>query len=185
MRHRQIPHFQRLRSYCILTNWHGEFRPFSLLLLLLFRRGRARSELTEMDEHLVLTQGSATRLSNDFVDHNRKGLSAWTLKHEGYASRQARVIAGRVGTADVGGIQPRIFGNQVERKRWVKHNLYGRFPRFVRAFCYFLYRYLFRLGFLDGKEGLIFHFLHAGWYLFYVDAKIVEQEHLAQARPKA
>ncbi len=39
---------------------------------------------------------------------------------------------------------------------------------------YFIYRYFFSLGFLDGKEGLMFHFLHGFWYRFLVDAKIYE-----------
>jgi hypothetical protein len=53
-------------------------------------------------------------------------------------------------------------------------NLYVRAPFFFRAFLYFLYRYVFRLGFLDGREGLIFHFLHGCWYPFYTDVKIYE-----------
>jgi len=44
----------------------------------------------------------------------------------------------------------------------------------VRALGYFFYRYILRLGFLDGREGLIFHFLQGCWYRFYVDAKIYE-----------
>lgn len=47
-------------------------------------------------------------------------------------------------------------------------------PLFLRAFLYFLMRYTIGLGFLDGKEGLIFHFLQGFWYRFLVDAKIYE-----------
>jgi hypothetical protein len=32
---------------------------------------------------------------------------------------------------------------------------------------------------LDGKEGLIYHFLQGFWYRFLVDAKIIEIKHLA------
>jgi hypothetical protein len=35
-------------------------------------------------------------------------------------------------------------------------------------------RYTIGLGFLDGIEGLIFHFLQGFWYRFLVDAKIYE-----------
>lgn len=178
----EIAGFYMKRRMIFMGQWirHGGYYP--IWLLRLFRSGCARSEETEMDEHLVLSRGASLRLKHDFVDHNRKGLSAWTLKHEAYASRQARVIAERAGTDDVDGLRPRVFGNQAERKRWVKHNLYGRSPLFVRAFLYFIYRYFFRLGFLDGKVGLIFHFLHAGWYLFYVDAKIYEQRSAGRFR---
>jgi hypothetical protein len=52
--------------------------------------------------------------------------------------------------------------------------LYLRLPLFYRAFLYWFYRYFLRLGFLDGKEGLIYHFLQAFWYRFLVDAKLYE-----------
>ncbi len=162
------------RRMIFLGRWirHGGYYPTWLLRL--FRHGHARSELSEMDEHIVLHRGKTARLQNDFVDQNRKGLSDWCLKHERYASRQARVIVGCVGATDPAGLKARFFGNQIERKRWFKNNVYRRAPLFSRAFAYFLYRYFVRLGILDGREGLIFHYLHAAWYLFYVDAKIYE-----------
>jgi len=170
------------RRMVFMNRWirHGGYYPTWLLRL--FRRGCARSEMTEMDEHLVLTSGHSTKLSNDFVDHNRKGLSEWSLKHEAYASRQARVLLERAGTTDVDGVKPRLLGNQVERKRWLKHNVYGKFPLFVRPCLYFLYRYFLRLGLLDGKQGLIFHSLHAGWYMFYIDARIFEMKRILDSK---
>ena len=64
-------------------------------------------------------------------------------------------------------LRPRHGGGQ-------KKSVYGRMPLFLRPFLYFLYRYFLRLGFLDGKEGLIFHFLQGFWYRFLVDAKLYE-----------
>jgi hypothetical protein len=52
--------------------------------------------------------------------------------------------------------------------------LYARTPLFVRAFLYWLYRDVVRLGFLDGRRGLVFHFLQGCWYRFLIDAKIYE-----------
>jgi hypothetical protein len=49
-------------------------------------------------------------------------------------------------------------------------------PIGTRAHMYYIYRYYFKLGFLDGKEGKILAFLHAYWYRFLVDAKIYEYE---------
>jgi len=48
-------------------------------------------------------------------------------------------------------------------------------PLFVRPFLLFLYRYVFRLGFLDGKAGLIFFVLQTFWFRFLVDAKLFER----------
>ena len=53
-------------------------------------------------------------------------------------------------------------------------NTYRKLPLFCRSIMYFFYRYFFKLGFLDGKEGLIFHFLQGLWFRFLVDAKIYE-----------
>jgi glycosyltransferase involved in cell wall biosynthesis len=171
----EVTGLQLKRRMVFLDRWirHGGYYPTWLLRL--FRRGRARSELAEMDEHIVLLEGETRRLAHDFTDHNRKGLSAWLLKHEAYASRQVRVLDhGRRGQ-DTGGVEPKLFGSQAERRRWLRHRLYGRAPLFTRAFLYFVYCYFVRLGFLDGLPGLVFHFLHAGWYLFYIDAQVYER----------
>jgi glycosyltransferase involved in cell wall biosynthesis len=162
------------RRMIFLGRWirHGGYYPTWLLRV--FRSGKARSELAEMDEHIVLLEGESRRLRHDFSDHNRKGLSAWLVKHEAYASRQVRVLLGGQRAGDTGSVQAKFLGSQAERKRWLRHRLYARAPLFTRAALYFLYRYFLRLGFLDGLPGLIFHFLHAGWYFFYIDAKVYE-----------
>ncbi|MDD5489588.1 MAG: glycosyltransferase family 2 protein [Candidatus Moranbacteria bacterium] len=132
---------------------HGGYYPKWFLRL--FRREKAHSEEREMDEHLVLSEGEAGWLKNDFVDDNKKDLSWWTEKHNNYSTREAKDV---------------IKGNYGVRKKM----FYYKLPPFCRAFCFFVYRYFFLLGFLDGKEGLIFHFLQGFWYRFLVDAKIHE-----------
>lgn len=59
-------------------------------------------------------------------------------------------------------------------KRWVKERIYARLPLGTRAGLYFFYRFIIRLGFLDGREGLLFHILQGFWYRFLVDAKLLE-----------
>ena len=58
-------------------------------------------------------------------------------------------------------------------------------PLFIRPFLYFIYRYFLKFGFLDGKEGLIWHFLQGFWYRFLVDAKIYEIEKKAKKENKS
>ena len=65
-------------------------------------------------------------------------------------------------------------GNQAGVKRWVKEVIYARLPGGFRAFAYFFYRYVIRLGFLDGRAGVTFHFLQGFWYRYLVDAKVNE-----------
>ncbi|MBI1870484.1 MAG: glycosyltransferase [Chlamydiae bacterium] len=162
------------RRMIFLGRWirHGGYYPTWILRL--FKHGKARSEDAELNEHIVLLEGRGDHLKNDFVDEDYKDLSAWSRKHLGYAIRQNRFLLKTHQTYDPSWNKMRLFGNQVERKRWFIGHLYGKAPIFLRAFFYFLYRYFFRLGILDGFQGLIFHFLHGCWYMFYTDALLFE-----------
>src|SRR5437879_3152102 len=73
-------------------------------------------------------------------------------------------------------IQPRLLGNPDERAVWLKSRWYS-LPLYVRPFLYFGYRYVCRLGFLEGRTGFLFHFLQAFWFRMVVDAKLSELEH--------
>ena len=59
-------------------------------------------------------------------------------------------------------------------KRFLKNSVYGRAPIYVRAVLFYLYRYFIRFGFLDGKQGFVFHFMHGFWMYMLMDAKIDE-----------
>ncbi len=155
------------RRVYFMGRWmrHGGYYPAWFLRL--FRNGKARYEEREVDEHLVLTEGKAVRLKHDFVDENHKPLGWWIEKHNNYAGKEAREAL----KLREGELQPE---DQAGRKRRLKNSFYYKLPPFFRAFLYWKYRYILRLGFLDGKEGLIFHALQGFWYRLLVDAKIYE-----------
>lgn len=67
----------------------------------------------------------------------------------------------------------RQLNEQALAKRMRKHK-YARQPLFWRSFAYFCYRYFFKLGFMEGKEGFLWHFLQGWWYRTLVDAKVLE-----------
>ncbi|MFH1346859.1 MAG: glycosyltransferase family 2 protein, partial [Spirochaetota bacterium] len=158
-------YYMKRRVY-FMGKWikYGGYYPTWILRL--FKKNKGKSEEREMDEHIILFEGKAERLKNDFVDDNRKSLESWIFKHNDFSTREARERL-KGNSIEVGG--------QAGRKRWLKRNLYLRLPIFLRSFLYFIYRYFFRLGFLDGKEGLIFHFLQGCWHQFLIDAKIYER----------
>ena len=56
-----------------------------------------------------------------------------------------------------------------------KFGFYYKFPLFIRCWLLFIYNYIFRLGFLDGKEGFIYNYMYHRWYRTLVDTKIYEQ----------
>ena len=57
-------------------------------------------------------------------------------------------------------------------------------PPLVRPFVYFCYRYVLRLGFLDGVPGITFHFLQALWYPMLIDIKYLELRALERQSPE-
>lgn len=166
----EINGFYIKRRVYFMGRWirHGGYYPAWFLRL--FRYGKARSEERKMDEHIVLLSGKSESLKNDFIDNNQKSLEWWTAKHNNYSSREAKELVESYQEMQKG------LGGQAVMKRWLKQKVYLRLPLFWRAFLYFVYRYFLRLGFLDGKEGLIFHFLQGFWYRFLVDAKIYEKQ---------
>lgn len=164
--------FLRRRRY-FLGKWikHGDVYPEKVLRL--FRNGTARSEDRIMDEHIVLLSGETICLDNDLEDKDTKDLTFWINKHNWYSNKEAQEFL-KDSNYNINNIDENLLGTQRERKRWLKNKFYYKVPLFVRPILYFIYRYIFRLGFLDGKEGLIYHFLQAFWYRFLVDAKIYE-----------
>ena len=142
-------------------------------LLRLFKTGKARSESRWMDEHITLTDGEAIEFSGHFVDDNLNNLSWWTTKHVGYAVREAvDILDIELGLLNLNNEHVKI-SEEASKKRDLKRR-YAKQPLFFRAFVYFIYRYFFKLGFLDGKEGFLWNFLQGWWYRTLVDVKIYE-----------
>lgn len=164
------------RRVYFMGKWikYGGYYPTRLLRI--WRKGRCMCEERWMDEHMKLIEGRAVHLKHDIVDDNKKSLHWWIGKHNSYATREAiEMLNLRYGFMKYDKIEPKLFtGTQEQRKRWLKVNLYSRMPLFIRPFAYFIYRYFVKLGFLDGREGLIWHFMQGFWYRFLVDAKILE-----------
>jgi glycosyltransferase involved in cell wall biosynthesis len=153
---------------------HGGRYP--LILTRLWRKGQGRIEDRWMDEHIMVWGGRTVQFDNPFSDHNLNDLTFFTDKHNKYATREAvDVLNQRYGffasdtplTKDGSSLQASV-------KRYIKERIYNRLPFSVSTLGYFLYRYIIQLGFLDGREGLVYHFLQGYWYRFLVGAKILE-----------
>jgi hypothetical protein len=138
-----------------------------------------------MDEHIILLRGRAVTFEHDFADHNLNDLSFFTDKHNKYATRETiDVLRHRyelVATADT--LIALDASRQAALKRWIKTRIYNRLPLWAGPLGYFLFRYLLQLGFLDGTEGLIYHFLQGCWYRFLVAAKIFEYDLVLRGLP--
>ncbi|MEM1255551.1 MAG: glycosyltransferase family 2 protein [Cyanobacteria bacterium P01_H01_bin.21] len=170
---KNVAGYQVKRRVFFMGHWirHGGYYPTWLLRI--WRTGYGTCEQRLMDEHIVLCNGHIANLKHDIIDENHKGLSFWIDKHNRYADREVQDILAAKSRENGDGLAVEQF-SQAKQRRWVKTTLYNRFPLFLRAFIYWLLRYTIGLGFLDGTEGLIFHFLQGFWYRFLVDAKIYE-----------
>lgn len=160
------------RRHIFLEKWmKGGIYPVKMLRT--FRRGHAVCEQRLMDEHIVLKDGKTIDFENDFCDHNLNNISWFCKKHVDYAIREAAEMLdleyGLSHSKDSDGeLSP-----QALAKRKKKHS-YAKKPLFWRAAAYFLYRYLLKGGWKDGKEGFIFTFIQGLWYRTLVDANIFE-----------
>jgi glycosyltransferase involved in cell wall biosynthesis len=168
-----ITGYQIKRRVFFMGRWirHGGYYPTWLLRI--WRTGLGSCEQRNMDEHIVLARGKIANFQHDIIDENQKGLSFWTDKHNRYAEREVKDLLSTILDENDDLLRANQL-SQASRRRWIKSNLYARSPLFFRAFLYFLMRYTVGLGFLDGIEGLVFHFLQGFWYRFLVDAKIYE-----------
>ena len=152
---------------------HGGMSPTWHLRL--FRTGAGRCEDRKYDQHYMLLSGTSGQLAGTMVDDIRMPLSEWTARHNRWADS---VVAELDANETAGRLKPDARGNPAQRKRYLRHK-YGQLPLFIRALGLFVYRYFFRLGFLDGTEGFIFWVLQTFWFHFLVDAKIWEKRHAA------
>jgi glycosyltransferase involved in cell wall biosynthesis len=148
---------------------------FPAQVVRLFRHGYARCEDRWMDEHMIVDGPIINDFDGEIHDINLNPLGWWIAKHNFYAAREVIEILDRqYGFLGRQAAPEYPSGRQARAKRWIKERAYERLPSGLRAFAYFLYRFVVRFGFLDGKPGMIFHILQGFWYRYLIDAKLFE-----------
>jgi glycosyltransferase involved in cell wall biosynthesis len=173
-------------AYLICKGFHFlgrkfRFGGFSHSAVLLFRVGKARFErLIEDDAHAldmevherVIVDGSIGSLRAPLIHRDNKGLEAYIDRHNKYSTWEARARAhylqNQTEAADT--VRARLFGNVQERRRFLKM-VAIRAPG--EPYLWFLYHYVLRLGFLEGRPGLVASRLRSQ-YISQVRAKLYE-----------
>ncbi len=143
---------------------HGAFYPWRKLSI--YKNGKGFIEQRNMDEHIVLLDGTTIKARKDSKHMCFRGLSFFTDKCNWYSTREAMDYFDNLKTNK----------RNAEKKTRIKMAFYYKLPSGFRSWCFYVYCFYFRLGFLDGKEGKIFCFLQSYWYRFLVDAKIYEHK---------
>lgn len=147
---------------------HGGYYPKYLLKL--FRPEAVQIDRNDLVDHHFHVCGPVMKLRGDLIERNRKedDIGFWTEKHSRYAKKLAAEELLRRRGVRPDPIEASWWGNPDQRTLQMK-KMWLRMPLYVRPFLYFFYRYFVQFGFLDGKDGAIFHFLHAFWYRLLVD----------------
>ncbi|MFO0910170.1 MAG: hypothetical protein U0794_17805 [Isosphaeraceae bacterium] len=128
----------------------------------------------EAHEHVEL-KGRVARLVHELDHHAYPSIAVWVEKHNRYAIWEAAMFD-RFLHEPV----PTTIGPGKRFKRYLK-KLYLRLP--MRPVIRFLYAYVVRLGFLDGRPGLVFCTLLA-FYDFLAWANVYENRVKALATPE-
>jgi glycosyltransferase involved in cell wall biosynthesis len=146
--------------------------------LSLFRRAKGHFECRfknqdtsmcdmEVHEHVVV-KGKTAQLRNPLHHHNMESLSRYILKHDEYSNWEARVwLEGKDSHRE---LPPSLLGTEAQRRRWLKKKF---LPLPGSSLLFFLYKYLFCRGFLDGVPGLIYCGFQ-GIQFFHIKAKVYE-----------
>lgn len=120
----------------------------------LLRRGESRFEQIGHGQHLAFATRGSARLREPYVHYNfSKGLADWVDRHNRYSSDEAqRARPDRSSAMRL--IADAVAGNSTEARQQAKKQLADRIP--FRPLVRFLYGYIWRGGFLDGRAG--FHY---------------------------
>ena len=166
------------RKHIFMGRWVRHGGRYPLRLLRLWRTGQGRIESRWMDEHMIVWGGGTVTFRGGFEDRNENDLTFFTAKHNSYATREAiDVLSQRYGLLPSDeGLNAEASSRQAGVKRWFKEKVYNRLPLWAGPLLYFLYRYIFQLGFLDGRTGTIYHVLQGFWYRYLVACKIYEYD---------
>ena len=138
----------------------------------LFKMGLGQCEDRLYDQHYIV-HGNVAILTGDMIDETW-GFDEWWKRHKHWAKMEALEV---VKEGDKSGrLKGKISGSAIEKKRWLRQELYYRLPWFVRPTMYFMYRYFVRGGFLDGPKGTVFHVLQGYCYRLIVDFFIMQHK---------
>jgi glycosyltransferase involved in cell wall biosynthesis len=163
-------------SVCLREHFLGRAIRFggrAMYLTRLWRAGRARVEQRWMDEHIVVDDSAVRKLDGHLLHSNEKPLTEWIAKHNAYSNREAIDVLN-----DRYGFFGSVKAGKSDPKSSPLRSLYYTIGGPIAPLLYFIYRYVVRLGFLDGRAGYLYHFLQGYWYRTLVATKLIEFERL-------
>ncbi len=153
---------------------HGGFYPKYLLKM--FRTHVGYSDLNEnMDHRFIVNGQTAIWKKGHIIEENLKEneISFWITKHNKYSDLTAQEEVERISNLRGQSNTTKFWGSPDQRIAYLK-KIWWKLPLGLRPFLYFIYRIIFKLGILDGSNGILFHFLQGFWFRLIIDVKIKE-----------
>lgn len=119
----------------------------------------------EIHEHVV-AKGNISSIKSPVLHRNVNNMSRYIIKHDEYSNYEARVHLGGSDSE----LKASFWGSKEQRRRFLKKHL---ITNAWSPFFYFIYMFIFRGGFRDGRPGF-FYILYQSIYLYFVSAKMYE-----------
>ena len=136
--------------------------------LRIYRKNLGRCEDRLYDQHFT-SNGRILQVEGDIINIITPDLKQWRATHKKWAYLEAKeYLLCKEGKNE----NTNFLASPIQKRKIYRYKFYYKMPLFIRPLLYFLYRYIIKLGFLDGKEGLVFHFFHGFWYRLVVDTNI-------------
>ncbi len=171
------------REY-FMRRWMRHGGAYPKVMVRIMRKGKALFEARMIDEHIELTDGWAVHWDVDLCDDKITSLTKWIANHNNYAVKEAiMLIDSEVGLFDTNDVDKQLDEDAMKKRK--KKGFYSKLPYFWRVWAFFIYRYILKLGFMDGVEGFLYCFLQCLWYRTISDAKIVEAYRACGKSPEA
>ena len=165
--------FMMSRKTIFRNKWIRFGGHYPVFHLRLFKKNKGRSEERLYDQNYIV-DGTILRLKGDIINIINPDIDYWKFRHRRWAELEAQEILLEGNKS----MNLKFKGNPIERRNWLRYKVYYKLPLFIRPFLYFFYRSVIRFGFLDGIEGLIFHFYHGLWYRLLVDLNVSKPKRL-------
>jgi hypothetical protein len=168
--------FRMRRRDFFLGRWLRRSSGYPTWFGRLARIGRVRVERDVNEEYIA--DGKAVYLQAHLHHFPfNKGIAHWFEKHNRYSTMEAQA---KIRTRETPISGKSFFSTDpIERRRALKHALY-RVP--LRPSIVFLYLYVVRMGFLDGRAGLAFSRMRASYELL-IDLKVAEADRRDRGAP--
>ncbi len=158
----------RTRTFMGRILKHGGYAPNYVLRL---TRPEATRIIPAGDREYVHLDGETARLTGMMHHEDQRGINFWIAKHNRISDMAAVYRLDQNAQRNLHQQAGNLEGRWRNR---IRDKVLMRLPFWLEPLIFFVYRYFFKLGFLDGKEGLYYCFFQAFWYPFLVAAKTHE-----------